>query len=211
MSQPVLMHNNSSQISDITQEGESSTSSSEDEALEGIKEVPFEDDKIDHNGHLNFLEDASTFNRDSNNPKIKFSSNIKLRPQEKTANVNYLSLQPIKGAKNNSKSDLPLFKKETPNTLDVSGVSSDLKKPIKTDEEDSSSSSSEEEEEKMNDKIRAKKIVRDVFPTFLFSVVQLFQETVALQFIGHYCTSVEFAAVGNFNTRSRQFITFYNK
>lgn len=60
-----------------------------------------------------------------------------------------------------------------------------------------------DESSKTTDFIRTKKILRDVFPTFLFSVIQLIQETIVLQFVGHYCGSTEFAAVGNYSSRSK--------
>ena len=65
------------------------------------------------------------------------------------------------------------------------------------DDDESAEEDDYDESEKTNDFIRSKKILRDVFPTFLFSVVQLVQETIVLQFVGHYCGSSEFAAVGN--------------
>ena len=52
------------------------------------------------------------------------------------------------------------------------------------------------EEEKSNDFIRTKKILRDVAPTLLFSLIQLVQEMIVLFFIGHYGNATEFAAVG---------------
>ena len=67
------------------------------------------------------------------------------------------------------------------------------------DDDDDDEDDSDEEEGKNNDMMRAKKILRDVFPTFLFSVVQLIQESIVLQFVGHYCGPSEFAAVGKFN------------
>ena len=71
--------------------------------------------------------------------------------------------------------------------------------PKKMEEESEDDSEEEDsEEEKATTLIRTKKILRDVFPTFLFSVVQLLQETIVLQFVGHYCDSSEFAAVGKY-------------
>lgn len=219
----------SSQISDITQDNEpSSSSSSEDEdvlALEHIKELPESEkgtpiEEYFSKNHKGFLEDQPNFRRGSNPQDLKFATTLQqpllqnIDNPPPTQKIKYKS----KKIADKPNSFAPVHKgktedrrSSTPDVLEVSEINSihpklnSMSSEIQTNKikalndnfgvEDDEESDSSEEQEKVTDFIRTKKILRDVFPTFLFSAVQLIQETIVLQFIGHYGTSLDFAAV----------------